>query len=161
MLKCTVVRQNPVTTRPSALQRVREREKEKKTREEKEEIRLTSKHPTAVSGVSCDFKGRGGTSVFPWGQWHRQKNLSLHSQSERGLTGDPATGCVWSFQSHQYTSTTSTTRIANVGTGEVGTGECQIQPGDLRSKNGLIWPCCLMCLPVTHKLFMKNVYEWD
>jgi len=52
------VRQNPVTTRPSALERKREREK---TREEKEEIRLTSKHPTAVSGVSCDFKRRGGT----------------------------------------------------------------------------------------------------
>ncbi len=43
-----------------------------------------------------------------------------------------------SFQSHQYTSTTSTTRIANVGTSEVGTGECQTQLGDLRSKNGLI-----------------------
>ncbi len=41
-------------------------------------------------------------------------------------------------KSHQYTSTTSTTRIANVGTSEVGTGECQTQLGDLRSKNGLI-----------------------
>lgn len=146
MLKCTVVRQNPVTTRPSALQRVKEREREKKTREEKEEIRLTSKHPTAVRGVSCDFKGRGGTWVSPWGQWHRQKNSRLHSQSEHGLTGDLATACVWSFQSHQYTSTTSTTRIANAGTSEVGTGKCQTQLGDLRSKKSLIRPCCFMLL---------------
>lgn len=50
------------------------------------------------------------------------------------------------FEVSSHTSTTSTTRIANAGTSEVGTGKCQTQLGDLRSKNSLIRPCCFMLL---------------
>lgn len=149
MLKCTVVRQNPVTTRPSALQTARERERE---RERKENKRSKRRNTTNIKTSHCCewsflwLQRKRRDLSFSMGTVAQAEELSSAQPIRAQPHWGPGDSLCLKFPVTEYTSTTSTTRIANVGTSDIGTEECQTQLGDLRSKNGLIWPCCPVLL---------------